>query len=317
MSYSRISYDIPPVPTWDPAQGDLTRQHGLYPLEVAQRVPGQGKSSPADAGRTLLAQGWTQCPNPKPINKQGNLCGFWISPQVKAQVEHKGGYFTCPRCNKSYDLMEELPWHGPVDAEEALGENFRAGGGTRIGIPLTDQGQIGENLVAKMGQIPGYGPITWWHPGGAGSKSPLDGAVKEWGIEVKTIGYDAENHRFAPGGESGETTIADKNNMAREMGLKGVLGILVLLDYRRDVADIYLKEMPLERWLTSPGKWTQGVAQFRSNTAQKLVAEVPFENPFKDPNNPTPQEYRITDYYQSPPVIQPNQQNTPNEPAPF
>src|ERR1039457_6705529 len=136
----------------------------------------------------LEAAGWWKCPGK--LNT-GKPCNFWLNPQTKQRVENSSGYVTCPRCHRTTNLMEHLPWHGPQDPIE-----FDPGGTTKIGIPLNDQGQIGENLVAGMKEIPGYGPITWWHPGGAGMQSPLDGATSDWGIEVKTIGYDAMHHRF-------------------------------------------------------------------------------------------------------------------------
>lgn len=310
----KFSFDVPPVQEWNPAQGDVTHQHGFFPTDLIQYQKGQGPSSPADAGSTLFKLGWTQCPNQN-IANSGRPCGYWISPTVKAKVEQGNGYFTCPRCKLSFDLLDGLPWHGPVDGDEQFAQEFKSGGGTRIGIPMQDQAQIAENLIAKMGEIPGYGPITWWHPGGAVSQSPLDGAVKEWGLEIKAIGYDSTHHRFIPGDRHEKN---DKNRQAQEMGLKGVLGVLVMLDYRRDLADIYVKEMPLEPWEFVPGRFTQGVSTFRKDSAQKLVAEVPFESPYKDPSNPNPKNYAVADYYQSPSVIDPHQSpSSPSEPMPF
>jgi hypothetical protein len=261
----------------------------------------------------MQQQGWWQCPTAG--------CGFWLNPQAKSRIEGTSGYFTCPKCYHSYNLLEHLPWHGPEDSEEFFGSDRmhgKAGGGTKIGIPLTDQGQIGENLIANMGTIPGYGPITWWHPGGAGSTSPLDGATAEWGIEVKTLGMDAMHHRFAPGGESGPKTIQDKNEMAQEMGLKGILGLLVMLDYKRDLADVYLKEMPLAPWRSVQGVPRGGVGQFRKNTAVKIASGLPFDNPYKDPANPTPTSHRAADYYQSPGASMPSHLREPEPtPAPF
>lgn len=306
-----MSFSVPQTPEWDPGQGDLTRQHGLYPTDLVHKPEGY-PATPST--QEMQAQGWWQCPTQK--NNLGQPCGFWVSPQAKAKIEQGSGYFTCPKCQRSYDLMEELPWHGPEDAEETFGDHFHAGGGTRIGIPLADQGQIGENLVAQMKEIPGYGAITWWHPGGSAGHSSLDGATPEWGIEVKTISYDATHHRFAPGGEG--DYFEDKNKAAAEMGLKGILGLLVVLDYRRDVADIYAKPMPLEPWEFQPGKYTRGIAQFRKNSAQKLVAEVPFQSPYKDPNNPSPGPYHVQDYYQSPQPVTPEHLQEPeSDPMPF
>jgi hypothetical protein len=162
---------------------------------------------------------------------------------------------------------------------------------------MADQAQIGENLIRAQGELPGYGPITWWHPGDATSRSPLDGATKDWGIEVKTIGYDSLHHRFIPGRPMEKEA---KNSQAAEMGLQGILGILVVLDYRRDVADIYAKEMPIGPWQTSTGQALYGVASFRKSSAQHLIAEVPFDSPFKDPNNPAPAAYSMADYYNRP-----------------
>jgi hypothetical protein len=280
-----------PTPT-GPAQGVTMNQ-------LVQKTPDGGQYMDANTIQRLEDEGWWKCPGK--LYSPTRPCDFWLDPTHKTQIEHSSGYFTCPRCQQSFDLMDELPSHGISGAPEGVDEEaFQAGGKTRIGLPLGDQGQIGENLVANMGDIPGYGPIVWWHPGGATSGSPLDGATKEWGIEVKTLGYDSTHHRFSPGGEYGPKTIDDKNKMAEEMGLKGVLGILVLLDYRRDVADIYVKEMPLEPWQNASGKWQQGVAQFRKNTAQHIVAEVPFKSPYKDPNNPAPMRYDAKDYYEPP-----------------
>jgi hypothetical protein len=68
---------------------------------------------------------------------------------------------------------------------------------------------------------------------------------------------------------------------AVNMGKKGVIGVLVLTDYRRATADIYVKEFPAEL-----GK----IGHFRSGAgnAQHLVAEVPFQSPYMDPAHPAP-----------------------------
>lgn len=282
---------------------DLTPEHGVSANDFQIKTDQGHPATDFRQIHQLQQQGWMKCPNPK--------CNFFISPQAQSSVKASSGYFTCPKCHQSYDLMNELPWHGPEGAEDSFAQEFSAGGGTRIGIPMRDQAQIGENLVGSMKDVPGYGPITWWHPGGSVANSPLDGAVKDWGIEVKTLGYDSLHHRFIPGNTKER---GDKNEMAKQMGLKGVLGILVLLDYRRDVADIYGKEMPLGAWEYQPGRSTQGVSTFRKNTAQKLLAEVPFDNPYKDPAHPAPAQYNVQNYYQSP---RPFDAPTPSEPAPF
>jgi hypothetical protein len=271
---------------------EVTKAQGFTPAQFKFKTDTGGVATDYAQMQQLQQQGYMKCPNPK--------CGFMINPQTLASIKKSSGYFTCPKCRQSYDLMNELPWHGVTDGPE----EFSSGGGTRIGIPMADQAQIGESLVAGLKDLPGYGPITWVHPGGSISQSPLDMATKDWGIEVKTLGYDSLHHRFIPGRVQEKE---DKNNMAAEMGLKGILAILVLLDYRRDVADIYGSEMPLE---------TGGVKTFRKHTGQKLITEVPFKNPYKDPNNPSPQGYNANDYYQTPQEYQPPSAE-PEEAMPF
>ena len=128
---------------------------------------------------------------------------------------------------------------------------------------------------------------------------------------------DAMHHRFSPGGESGPKTIQDKNEMAQKMGLKGVLGLLVMLDYRRDLADVYLKVMPLEPWRTVSGVPKGGVGQFRKNTAKKIASGIPFISPYKDPNSPNPTSHKAADYYQKPETKMPSHLQESSDPIPF
>lgn len=230
-----------------------------------------------EEAQALQGAGYQKCYG---TTRRGKSCDYHISPEGQAHVTNSGGYFTCPRCQTSHDLMHDLPWHGVQKEDWDLEHQaYKAGGGTRIGLPLRDQAQIGEDLVQNLKEIPGYGPIAWVHPGGAISQSPLDMATKDWGIEVKTLGYDATHHRFIPGRPKEKS---DKNQMALAKGLKGVLGLLVILDYRRSVADIYAREFPVD-----PTTGT-GVGTFRSLNSQHLLAEVPFANPFMDPSHPAP-----------------------------
>lgn len=247
---------------------------------VLQKDDGIIASSP-ELAQDSQAAGFQKCHN--------GSCDFWISPEAQTSVEKSGGYYSCPRCLKSYNMMYELPWSHP-DA----GDNYDPTRTSPSGLTVTEVGDIGEKLVEGLKQLPGYGPITWWHSGGVTGASPLDGATKDWGIEVKTILADALHHRFIAGGNrprAGETYPEKemKNKEAEKMGKLGVLGLLVILDMRRSVADIYAKEMPLAGWTNSTGRQINGVAHFRSNSANHLLAEVPFKNPYMDPSHPAPQ----------------------------
>lgn len=248
---------------------------------ILTRADGIVARTPQEADQAKLA-GYKECATYHRASASGpsaGYCPFFLSPETQTRVTEGGGYYTCPVCRQSSDLLHELPWHGVAEEElppEEQNLGFRAGGGTRIGLGMDVQAQIGEDIVSGLKELPGYGPITWVHEGGAVVASPLDMATKDWGIEVKTLGYDASHHRFIPGRPQEK---ANKNAMAANMNKKGVLAVLVLLDYRRSVADIYVREMPLE---------TGGVKTFRSHQGQHLVAEVPFRNPLMDPHDPSP-----------------------------
>ncbi len=225
-------------------------------------------------------------------------CNFFLSPEAQTEVQNHpdAGYYTCPKCKTSWDTMSHLPWHGAPEMENMSPgefEEFSAGGGTRIGLSMAEQAQIGENLIEEHG-LPGYGEIMWWHPGGATSPSPLDGTTKDWGVEVKTLSFDAEHHRFIPGSTVDK---ASKNAAAAELHLKGVLGVLVLLNFRTSMASVYVKEMPLETWHNAQGRPNSGVAAFRSNAGQRLLEEIPFKNPFMNPHHmgPTPPQQQPED----------------------
>lgn len=249
------------------------------------RDDGVVAKSPVDVSQ-LEAAGYVKCltSSMSARGKSGQSCPFFLSPETQSEVEGKGGgYYTCPVCYHSHDLLHELPWHGVTD-EDVINRNqlsdqsanqWKAGGGTRIGVTMRTQGQQGEDLVQSMGEIPGYGPITWW---ASDYNSPLDGATDDWGIEVKTVGYDAMHHRFIPGGKK---TIQEKVSHAQRMGKKGILGVLVLLDYRRSVADIFVKPCTTE----------EGLKSFRSNqmNIDHIAKEIPFKNPLMDPASPEPQ----------------------------
>jgi len=248
---------------------------------------GEAAQSPEHA-QELEDAGYKKC--------ERGRCNFYMSPEAQADVEaHPDhGYYTCPKCQSSYDLMSHLPWHGapedegnfeyamPYNPERNYG--YEPGGGTRIGLNMEEQAQIGEDLIREHG-LPGYGPILWWHEGGSGAASPLDGTTKEWGIEVKTLGFDDTHHRFIPGSPKVKS---DKNTAAAELKLKGILGVLVMLNYRTSMASVYVKEMPLETWTNNQGRPMNGVAAFRTNTGTRLLEQIPFKNPFMDPHNGAP-----------------------------
>jgi hypothetical protein len=238
----------------------------------------------------LQQQGFTKCRNP--------MCDYWLSPEEEQGLS--GRYtFTCPRCKITYPLLEAAPFRigaqGGVegnetedDYDEPLGianRNYE----TSVGLSRKELGQLGEKVVGDLKTIPGYGPITWWSPV---YHNPIDGGTEDFAIEVKTVVIDVQNHRFVPGEPERKEAMIAK---AESMGYKAILGILVILDFRRSVADIYAMEMPLGPWVTQGNRPVQGPVAYRKHNGQKLVAEVPFQNPFLNPSNPQPEPTALSE----------------------
>ena len=207
-------------------------------------------------------------------------------------MEDQGYFFSCPVCKLTYPLMDPTPFW--VQSGQAVGnqyENEPAEGianreyETIVGLTMKQQGDIAEQLVQGLKEIPGYGPITWWSDT---YNDPIDGGAGEWAIEVKALSIDAKNHRFIPGPQPRKEQMVAR---AKELGFKGILGMLVILDYRRSVADIYSMEMPLGAWVTQANRPVQGPVAYRSHNGTKLVAEIPFNNPFLNPRSEEPSGY--------------------------
>lgn len=266
---------------------ELTEPTGLEADHILKPANGDGiiARTPEEV-EAAEHMGYVKCHTP--------TCPFMLSPETVKRVESSTGYYTCARCRKTYNLMNEWPAYG-VSPEEAEmnartdyeeGNTFTPGGGTRSGQTLADVGQIGENVVEAMGEIPGYGPITWWHHGGAAVNSPIDGATDHWAIEVKSVDVTSLNHRFIAGGTRRWTPngpsyneIAQKEKAAEEMGKDGLLGVLVIVNFYTSTADVYVKSFP------AGSKF----GHFYTHTAEKLVAKgVPFRNPLLDPHDPAP-----------------------------
>jgi tRNA nucleotidyltransferase (CCA-adding enzyme) len=258
--------------------------------------------SPEEASN-LAKAGFTKCANPR--------CDFWINDEtVHDYYKSQGGVmdrqlgednetWRCPRCGTQQYLLATAPF-APT-AHEAY--TFSPGNRhqlTTSGLTSRQMGEVAENILKSAGSLEGYGPIVWWSED---YWSPLDGATSDWGLEIKGIDFAAQNHRFVPGKPRDKYK---KNEMAEQMGLKGILGVLIVLDFRRSVADIYAQEYPVIRkaqtaprsdggalsfgghWPTHlKNDWHQGVGAFwkHSTSAMHLVKEVPFQNPFSDPNN--------------------------------
>lgn len=176
---------------------------------------------------------------------RNQLCGFMISPDYLSQADdHQHFQFTCPHCGLTYDI------------EHREGGRPKPGGATNSGLGLDVFGQIGEDIIEQMGQIPGYGPLVWWHKGGSVSNSYLDGATAEWGVEVKTVNWASQNLRMnvnpkdritknrAAADPKWFSNILQDDSLTQalpQLNLHGILGVLVIVDMHNSVADVYVR----------------------------------------------------------------------------
>src|SRR5690606_5728259 len=151
---------------------------------------------PARAAQ-LEQAGYLKCRNP--------TCNWWISPEELSDMEGEGFFFSCPNCKLTYPLMDPTPlWINSGQIEGTPYENpegYIPGVANRNyetlgGLTRRQQGQIAEQIVQELREIPGYGPITGWSEN---YNDPIDGGAGEWAIEVKALCIDVRNHRFIPG----------------------------------------------------------------------------------------------------------------------
>ena len=248
-----------------------------------EHLSGKVPATPQEQ-QTLESEGFIKCRVP--------TCDYMLAPQDYESAEDNDYYFSCPKCKHTYQLIAPTPFsindQGGVVAnpfEQIPGENIEGINRdyeTFIGLTMKQQGDIGENLVKNMKTLGDYGPITWWSET---YNDPIDGGAGPWAIEVKTLCIDVKNHRFVPGNTPRKEAMVAR---AKQLGFSGILGVLVLLDYRRSVADIYTMEMPLTPWKAQNGRMVQGPVAYRKHNGQQLVAEIPFDNPFLNPNTEAP-----------------------------
>lgn len=226
----------------------------------------------------LEHQGYQQCRN--------QLCNHMHSPDTLQEVYNQGGeagVHECGHCG-----LAQTPFKRPGTP----------GGGTNAGISMEEQSSIGEDLVKGLGDIPGYGRIAWWHEGAAaGAQSALDGATIEWGIEVKTYNWTNARKRGIINAKDKVRKAAAINDprlfanvvndpklnaVLDKLDFKGLLGVLVLLDFETGKADIFGHEMPKDpaTGLLNPGSVQHITRKF------PIAEEVPFAHSLPDPRKP-------------------------------
>lgn len=161
-----------------------------------------------------------------------------------------GDWYACPR-GHTVELR---------DREQQL--SLSVGGWTHVGLTCTEQGYIAEQVVRDLGHLGNYGRISWWSDR---YNEPLDGATDEgWGIEVKSVSTRARNFAYFPGTRAAKRR---KDAFARERGWRGILAVLVVLDFAASTAAVHVRPMRRMRYFEDMGD---------------PIARVPFPNPFEE-----------------------------------
>lgn len=121
------------------------------------------------------------------------------------------------------------------------------GGYSLVGLSNKAQGDIAELIVQRLKSLGDFGDISEW----MGERHPLDGVTsKGWGIEVKSVnGPMARNHAFT---RSTKRATAKKHAEMRKRKLKGLVGVLVILDFGTSEAIIYLRGMKKMTYFERP-----------------------------------------------------------------
>lgn len=251
-------------------------------LPIEEDPTGQVASTPAEA-HDLQHAGYYPCRN--------QACNYFFHPYTSL-IDQEGNTH-CPGCDQQYNQNHVNPFsqyeQGDIRDEDArtrhivetpFGQlSYNVGGGTIAGLSLAEQGKLAESIVERMGDLPGYGPITGvrdtYH-------SAADLWCGDWGVEVKSANFDGKHLRFWPGGAAEKDS---RNKRAQAAGATGILGVLVVLNYRDSEADVYVREMPFKGVMVN-GQMKHGLYAYRAHTGTQLAARIPFDNPLLQPHTP-------------------------------
>lgn len=178
------------------------------------------------------------------------------------------GSVTCPNpgCGWEQNVMAdpEATWKPGESGRPEL----NPGGITRSGLTLERMGTLGEEIVKRMGDLPGIGSIT---PASDQYNHPIDVIVEsqrgKFGCEIKTQHSQAQE-RFKIGGKAERQ---EKIAYCLTHGLKPAL-IGVRLNFYTDKAYVFFREGLTDTWI--------------GNAKMLHVATLDFSdlNPFKSPD---------------------------------
>jgi ribosomal protein S27E len=190
-------------------------------------------------------------------SEEHGLGGHCINPKCDGQFDESmispDGTVQCPTCQhvQNVNQSKDTP-----------------GGMTRSGLTMRDMGSIGEQVVLRMGEIPGVGAV---HAASGDYNHAVDAIITgqrgNYGAEIKTNHSQAQE-RFKIGGKAER---AEKITYCYQHGLKPAL-IGVRLNFYTDKAYIFFREGLTDTWI--------------GNSQMIHAATVDFSdlNPFKSPD---------------------------------
>lgn len=197
------------------------------------------------------------CINPK--------CDYVFTPQDVDEITQNGGWFTCPKCGLTYNYLDE-----GVQPKN------------RIGLSPKKMGDIGEEVVKRMGSIPLLGEITWVSPD---YNFPIDMIAGEFGVEVKT-NHSESQPRFKLGGGNNpggaKVTLKGKLQYCQMEGLRPAL-VGVRLNFYTDKADVFVRpDSFTDTWIANPAMKHVMTLDFTDLNPYKHPEDVPHDLPEDD-----------------------------------
>lgn len=201
------------------------------------------------------------CINPK--------CDYVFTDQDMNEMERDGGWFTCPNCGWTYNYY----------AEERR---------NKVGLTGRQMGNIGEEIVERLGTIPSLGQITWVSPD---YHFPIDMIAGDFGVEVKTNHSEAQpRFKLGGGNNPGGTpaTRAGKLQYCESEGLRPAL-VGVRLNFYTDKADIFVRPDSFsDTWIGAAALQHVSTVDFTDLNPFKRPEDVPPANELPDDDDEFP-----------------------------
>jgi len=211
---------------------------------------------------------------------QFNRAQAFMAMQYPNEVHGLGGHCINPKCDHVWDANDEKEISqndGYIECPNCgWSQNVYAEGVNRVGLTNDQMGQIGEDIVSGMKNIPYLGEITWV----SGYKNfPIDLIAGPFGVEVKT-NHSESQPRFKLGGgnnpQGGAYTLKSKLQYVQSENLRPAL-VGVRLNFYTDKADVFVRPDSFsDTWIGAP--------------SLNHIATIDFSNlnPFKDPSQVPP-----------------------------